>query len=45
MKRKKKATARKRRPYRPPEVVSEPIFERYALMCSTKDRRRRGFMT
>ena len=33
MKRKKKKPRKKRRPYRPPEVVTEEIFERYALMC------------
>jgi hypothetical protein len=30
---------RRRRPYRPPRIVTEKIFERYALACSTKNRR------
>lgn len=37
--------APKRRPYRPPKIVTEKIFERYALACTSKDRRARGFMS
>lgn len=33
---KKQAEKPKRRPYRPPAVVTAPIFERMALMCGQK---------
>lgn len=32
--------APKRRAYRPPKIVTEKIFERYALACRQKDDRR-----
>ena len=42
---KKKKADRRRRPYKAPQVVSEPIFERYALACDSKNAIDRGFMS
>lgn len=41
----KKRKPKRRRTYRAPKVTSEPIFERYALMCASKDPRNRNFIT
>ena len=42
---KKKKAPLRRRPYKRPQVISEPIFERYALACTSKNPIARGFMS